>query len=56
MKIFMNGAAMLLYASAVFFHHSLLAADGSAKPKVVITVSPITNMVQNIGVTHDKVT
>lgn len=56
MKIFMNGAAVLLYALALFFHHSLLAAEGSAKPNVVTTVSPITNMVRNIGGIHIKVT
>ena len=56
MKIFMSSAAMLLYALALFFHHSLLAAEGSAKPNVVTTVSPITNMVRNIGGIHIKVT
>lgn len=56
MKILMNSVAMLLYALTLFFHHSLLASDSREKPNVVTTVSPITNMVQNIGGTHIKVT
>jgi zinc/manganese transport system substrate-binding protein/manganese/iron transport system substrate-binding protein len=56
MKIFMNSAAMLLYTLALFFHHSLFASDSREKPNVVTTVSPITNMVQNIGGAHIRIT
>ena len=57
MKKFMNSAAMLICGVlALFFHHSLLASDSRDKPNVVTTVSPITNMVQNIGGTHIRVT
>ncbi|MBS0423833.1 MAG: zinc ABC transporter substrate-binding protein [Proteobacteria bacterium] len=57
MKIPMNGAATwLLCAVALFFQHSLLASDGREKPNVVTTVSPITNMVQNIGGPYIRVT
>jgi len=57
MKIPMNGAATwLLCAVALFFQHLLLASDGREKPNVVTTVSPITNMVQNIGGPYIRVT
>ena len=52
----MNSAALLLCALTVFFQHSLLASDERAKPNVVTTVSPITNMVQNIGGAYIRVT
>ncbi|MER0169537.1 MAG: zinc ABC transporter substrate-binding protein [Nitrosomonas sp.] len=57
MKKFMNSAAILICGVlALFFHHSLLAADSRDKPNVVTTVSPITNIVQNIGGIHIRVT
>ena len=57
MKKFMNSAVMLICGVlALFFHHSLLASDSRDKPNVVTTVSPITNIVQNIGGIHIKVT
>lgn len=57
MKKFMNSAVMLICGVlALFFHHSLLASDSRDKPNVVTTVSPITNIVQNIGGIHIRVT
>jgi len=57
MKKFMNSTAMLICGVlALFFHHSLLASDSRDKPNIVTTVSPITNMVQNIGGIHIRVT
>lgn len=53
----MNSTAMLICGVlALFFHHSLLASDSRDKPNIVTTVSPITNMVQNIGGIHIRVT
>lgn len=53
----MNSAVILICGVlALFFHHSLLASDSRHKPNVVTTVSPITNIVQNIGGIHIRVT
>ncbi len=56
-KITINSAAAFsLFILTFFFHHSLLASDNREKPNVVTTVSPITNMVRNIGGVHIRVT
>ncbi|MDE2388914.1 MAG: zinc ABC transporter substrate-binding protein [Betaproteobacteria bacterium] len=56
MKTPMNSAAMVFCALILFFQHSLLASDNREKPNIVTTVSPITNMVQNIGGAYIRVT
>ncbi|PSJ17908.1 metal ABC transporter substrate-binding protein [Nitrosomonas supralitoralis] len=40
----------------LLFQNPILAADADKKTEIVTTVSPITNMVQNIGGKHIKVT
>ncbi|PXW89043.1 zinc/manganese transport system substrate-binding protein/manganese/iron transport system substrate-binding protein [Nitrosomonas sp. Nm84] len=47
---------LLLCLLTLFFQGSLLASDANEKLKIVTTVSPITNMVQNIGGIHTSVT
>ncbi|MBX3617958.1 metal ABC transporter substrate-binding protein [Nitrosomonas sp.] len=57
MKILINSAAMFfLCALTFFFQYQLLAADSREKPNVMTSVSPITNMVQNIGGVHIRAT
>lgn len=57
MKITLNSAVtFFLFILTFLFHDSLLASDSREKPNVVTTVSPITNMVRNIGGVHIRVT
>lgn len=47
---------LLLCLLTLIFHDSVLATNGHEKLKIVATVSPITNIVKNIGGTHVHVT
>ncbi len=57
MKISVNHISnSLLLLITLSFQSIIFASDTHDKPKIVTTVSPITNIVQNIGGVHVKVT
>lgn len=57
MRISINHIAnSLLFLIAISFQNIIFASDMQGKFKIVTTVSPITNIVQNIGGTHINVT
>lgn len=57
MELFISRSAQaLLCVLALLFQNSIFAAEGHEKLSIVTTVSPITNIVKNIGGTHVHVT